>query len=494
MRAWGAAAALTSCLMVLVPGAGAGASTGRVEGTGNDGSTVPSPVCRPRTAPVASGPATLMSEQTIAGTGGRGLDITLYSPAMDGPEHVDVLLPRHYDGSGTTRYPVLYLLHGAGGSYQDWIDHGVEADIDYTSVADHVGPFITVMPDGGAWGFYSNWYGTDLQSGPGAQAPAWETFHIDELIPWIDAHFPVISSRSGRAIAGLSMGGFGAMSYAAQYPDLFAAAGSFSGVTDIDLDYPAGNEALSLLSAYFVHGLPDQCIWGDPLTQGVRWHGADPTYLAGNLAQTSLFVASGNGKPGPYDTPGTTSTETDGAVESLIYALNQGFTAALSADGIPYTGYFYGPGTHSWGYWLRDLAHFLPQMWGVFSAPDAASGRLPFDFSSVDTTFGIHGYTFAVDHTAEAFTYVRGVGANGFTAVGTGTLSVTTPPLYAAGQSYLVRAGSSRRTVRAGAGGQLSFSVDLGPPSPVQQTDFDGSDPNGYPDLHVSIAPVAAPA
>ena len=79
------------------------------------------------------------------------------------------------------------------------------------------------MPDAGKVGWETNWVD---QSG-GAQA--WRDFHVDQLIPWIDANLRTISSKSGRAIAGLSMGGFGAIRYAQDRPDLFTYAASFSG-------------------------------------------------------------------------------------------------------------------------------------------------------------------------------------------------------------------------------------------------------------------------
>ena len=59
--------------------------------------------------------------------------------------------------------------------------------------------------------------------------PRWETFHIDQLIPWIDHNLRTVADRRGRAIAGLSQGGFCSMSYAARHPDLFGVALSFSG-------------------------------------------------------------------------------------------------------------------------------------------------------------------------------------------------------------------------------------------------------------------------
>jgi S-formylglutathione hydrolase FrmB len=457
------------------------------------GLSIPSPVCLPRRTPINHGPASLVGQSTLANTGGRVLSLTLNAPAMGDQQHVYVLLPRGYDPSGATRYPVLYLLHGAGGTYRDWVNMGVENDIDYTSVADHLGPFITVMPDDGAWGFYTDWYGNDVDGLSSSAPPAWATYDIDELIPWVDGHFSTVATRAGRAIAGLSMGGFGAMSYAARYPDLFAAAGSFSGVTDTDIDYPAGGEILNLLSSTFTHGPPNQCIWGDTVTQGVRWHAGDPTYLATNLAPVSLFVASGNGHPGIYDKKGKASTYKastyeDGLVESVIDSMNQGFTAALTAAGITYTGYFYGNGTHSWGYWLRDLAHFLPQMSAVFARPQPLSTTAPFSYQTVDTSFSTRGYQFSIAHLAEGFTYLTNVSPTGMSVVGTGTLAVETSANYGPGQPYRVTVNGSSTTVEADASGRLSFTVGLGAPSPVQQFEFSSSDLGSFPHAQVSIA------
>jgi S-formylglutathione hydrolase FrmB len=457
-------------------------------GTGGAAS-LPAPGCIPRSTPISTAPASLVSQATVPDTGGRVLSLVLNSPAMDDQQHVYVLLPRHYDASGSTKYPVLYLLHGAGGSYSDWVRNGVEKDVDYTTVADHLVPFITVMPDDGAWGFYTDWYGADAGSSSTTPPPAWSTYDIDELIPWIDGHFPVVTSRSGRAVAGLSMGGFGAMSYAARYPDLFAAAGSFSGVDDTDIDYPVGGEALNLLSSAFTHGPPNQCVWGDTITQGVRWHAEDPTYLAGNLSSVSLFVASGNGSPGIYDKPGTESTIEDGLIESVIYLMNEDFTAALTADHVSYTKYFYGNGTHSWGYWLRDLAHFLPQMSAVFAHPSNQSTTAPFNFRTVDTSFTVEGYHFSITHNAEAFTYLTDVQPSGLSVTGTGTLMVETPPIYSPDGTYRVSVNNVSRSVRADAQGELSFSVDLGTPTAIQQFEFTSSDPDGFPSAQVTIQP-----
>lgn len=81
---------------------------------------------------------------------------------------------------------------------------------------------LVVMPRGGSGGFYTDW-----RRDP-ERVNQWERFHIGRLVPFIDATYRTRATRAFRAVAGLSMGGFGAMRYAARHPDLFAAAGSFS--------------------------------------------------------------------------------------------------------------------------------------------------------------------------------------------------------------------------------------------------------------------------
>jgi len=208
-------------------------------------------------------------------------------------------------------------------------------------------------------------------------AADWETFHIDELIPWIDTNLPTIADRQGRAIAGLSMGGFCSMSYAARHPDLFETAAAYSGAPDIAYDPQAELGAIAIINATEV-GLdrvaPDS-IFGDPATDQVNWQSHDPAALAENLADTTLLLYNGNGQPGPYDpNPATdpSSVATNFGAEGLEFLIGQDntlFHNRLDALGISSTWDDYGPGTHTWPYWANDLVLSMKAITSAFSTP-----------------------------------------------------------------------------------------------------------------------------
>ena len=151
----------------------------------------------------------------------RLVQLELKTPAITHDTGVRVLLPDGYRDHPGRRYPVLYLLHGSGGSDTDWTEMGNAERITAGS------PLIVVMPDTDQNGYYSDWFNNGA-GGP----PEYETYDIGELIPWIDQHYRTVAARRGRAIAGLSMGGFGALSYASRHPDLFDHVAGFSPASD----------------------------------------------------------------------------------------------------------------------------------------------------------------------------------------------------------------------------------------------------------------------
>ena len=128
------------------------------------------------------------------------------------PYHV--ILPPGYPGSRTTRYPVLYLLHGLAGHYTDWITR--------TNVADYAAQYrlIVVMPEGN-----NSWY----TNSAGTTTDKYEAYILQEVLPDVDRRYRTIQARYGRAVAGLSMGGYGAVKYGLKYPSTFVFVASMSG-------------------------------------------------------------------------------------------------------------------------------------------------------------------------------------------------------------------------------------------------------------------------
>jgi S-formylglutathione hydrolase FrmB len=137
--------------------------------------------------------------------------------------YVNVWLPDGYDGK--RRFPVLYLLHGGDGQYDFWVQSPRENDPRGTIVPDLVGDFpaIIVMPDAGANGHYMNWWNGGRRGDPG-----WERYHLDELIPLVERRLKVRRGRRFHAIAGFSLGGYGAAFYASQRPGYFGIAAALS--------------------------------------------------------------------------------------------------------------------------------------------------------------------------------------------------------------------------------------------------------------------------
>ena len=292
---------------------------------------------------------TVLSSQQLDS---RLVELELSTPALKAPTHVRVLLPEGYAQSAE-RYPVLYLLHGAFGNDTDWTTTGDAEEI--TAGA----PLIVVMPDGGQGGWYTNWVNRRAY-GP----PEWETYHVDELIPWVDDHYRTVAARDGRAIAGLSMGGFGAISYAARHADLFTWAGSFSGAVDITHNLPV--VGVIALEAIADGGLPgDQ--FGNRLLNDANWHAHDPWVQAPNLRGMTLQLDTGNGTPGPLDS----NKFNFDPVEEQVHEMSVSLHDRLVALGIPHIWDDYGPGTHTWPYWQRDLRQALPSVLATLSGPES---------------------------------------------------------------------------------------------------------------------------
>jgi S-formylglutathione hydrolase FrmB len=276
--------------------------------------------------------------------------------AVNGPHRVRITLPNDYFQSGTTRYPVLYLLHGgAGGNSAQWTTGGGAVE-----GITNGRPIITVMPDGGKVGWYTNW----VNQSSGAQA--WRDFHVDQLIPWVDANLRTIASKAGRAVAGLSMGGFGAVRYAQDRPDLFAYVGSFSGAVDLG---DSGTRSVVTEQAV-QNGYSGNAIFGSPFwPSDGTWNALNPLNRASRLQGVSVALYAGGG-----------SNDQD-ALEGTMRASADRFHAALNSAGVPHFYWMYGrpgpsapfgcDGGHNFGCWNFALNDAMPRMLAVLQAPSS---------------------------------------------------------------------------------------------------------------------------
>jgi S-formylglutathione hydrolase FrmB len=227
--------------------------------------------------------------------------------------YVNVWLPDGYDG--TRRFPVLYLLHGGDGQYDFWLQSPRENDPRGTIVPNLVRDFagIVVMPDAGADGHYMNWW-----SGGRRGAPGWERYHLDELIPLVERRLKVRRGRRFHAVAGFSLGGYGAAFYASQRPGYFGIAASLSA-------------RLSVRDP-FLYGQLDYGL-GDPMRQRFYWTGHDPLALVRNLRWTRMYVSAGDGQA----LPGEPSGPANVVGEQNLRRLSERFVRAARRVEVPVT-------------------------------------------------------------------------------------------------------------------------------------------------------------
>jgi S-formylglutathione hydrolase FrmB len=294
------------------------------------------------------------------------LDAVVTTTAIAEPLHVRIYLPADYKTNPTATYPTLYLLHGGNENLYDakaWPVSGNAAAVVDAS------PFhgIVVMPEAGRAGWYTDW----LQPTPNGYKPQWETFHIDQLVPWITANFRTINNKANRAIAGLSMGGFGALSYAGRHPTLFGMAGGFSG--GVNITDPGMTQEISVMVANTL-GARIHDITGTGETQA--------SYLASDVqnvmgAYGSAWIAKNpldlgatykaNGTKVAIYVGGTTSGVLDLEYQAMLR--NDEFHARMKTAAISLTHrYCKGPGSHTWTYWPDDLADFLSYTFGTTPA------------------------------------------------------------------------------------------------------------------------------
>ena len=391
----------------------------------------------------------------------RQYNVQVSTPALGRTVDVRILVPSDYDTS-PARYPVLYLFHGTSGRASDWVKLG-----DAEAATAGVG-LITVMPDAGfngdGGGWFTNWYDTKTKEGPSQ----WETFHVNQLIPWVDANLRTIASRNGRAIAGLSQGGFGSMTYAARHPDTFSSVASFSGAPDIDYNpvTALGASAIIEATAVGLDGVEPDAMFGPRATNEINWQGHDPADLVTNLNGVDVSLWTANGLPGPLDPP--TPNPGAGGIEAATHGSTVSFEQRASMQSVPIHVNDYGNGTHTWPYWARDLKQYLPQMMATFANPPVP---LWTSYQSIDQSWSQWGWSVSVQRSAaQQFSSVIDASADSFMLSGAGTATVVTPAFYPPGAVEHVTisptTGITRTTATADGAGRLHLTVPLGPDVP----------------------------
>jgi enterochelin esterase-like enzyme len=250
------------------------------------------------------------------------------SPALGGRrQQVDVYLPPGYAQQPHRRYPVMYLLHGfpgRPGAFLQTVKVGVDEDV--LVAQRRTQPLILVMPSGSTGTFVDK----EWANGTGPNA-GWETFVARDLVNAIDARYRTIPSGAGRALAGLSEGGYGALNIGLHHPGEFRVLQSWSG-------YQVADPVRSIFG-----GSAQRIAYNSPLVQLPK------VAAALKRAKTYVWFYSGTGD----------------AVR--IRTQNSQFAAALAHAGIPYR-YSLIHGGHNWVVWrnraslallaaTRHLAH-----------------------------------------------------------------------------------------------------------------------------------------
>ncbi|HWC34518.1 MAG TPA: alpha/beta hydrolase family protein [Mycobacteriales bacterium] len=353
----------------------------------------------------------------------RQLLATIVPKALGRAITVRILLPVDYQPEAKPGYPVLYLYPGTSGHSYDWMTVGdapkTTAPYRLITVSSDIG----FNGDGGGW--FTNWVDTKTALGPSQ----WETYDIDELIPWIDSNFDTIRSRAGRAVAGLSQGGYGSTELAARHPDLFVMDGSFSGAPEINRDVLVRAGAYGVIAATMsgLNGVEPDAPFGNPITDQINWQGHDPATTVENLRPVRLWLATADGLPGKYDDPVTNPPGYLGAaaVESATHESTDYFLQHVRAAHIPSYVYDYGSGTHTWPYWARDFRHFIKPLMQTFAHPPARPDKI--SYKTIEPTYAVWGWHVSIKRSQRlAFSTLK-VGPRGFVLSGTGVATVVSP-------------------------------------------------------------------
>ncbi|MEZ0607294.1 alpha/beta hydrolase [Fibrella sp. WM1] len=254
-----------------------------------------------------------------------------------------VVLPDSYRSAtaakNKTTYPVLYLLHGGFGHYNDWITKTPDKTL-IQRLADQYN-LIIAMPEGEAFSYY-----LDSPVVPGSQ---FETYLTQEVIDKIDKTYRTVKDKRGRVITGLSMGGYGALYLATRHPDLYCAAGSMSGALNPDMNaWKLPPDATKNIKTAFesILGSYDQSPDG--------WAAYSVIALADRMKANGLKLVI------------------DCGVDDFLIEPNRELHRRLVFNQTSHD-YSERPGGHSWDYWQNSLPYHVVFFTNVLKA----NGTLP---------------------------------------------------------------------------------------------------------------------
>jgi enterochelin esterase-like enzyme len=238
---------------------------------------------------------------------GTLLDDQVLSPIIGQSLPYRVYLPPDYLRS-QKNYPVLYMLHGAGGNYTEWTDSYLPEQADRMMVAGEIPPLIVVMPDDGGQTYWANW---------SEGGPRWGDYLSEDVVSTIDQRYRTLPLAASRGIGGLSMGGLGALNQAFQHPDLFGVVGAHSPSVRLE---------------------PDPALW---FMSGQTFWDNNPIWLAQHrpgLDALKIWLDAG----------------TDDVWLPNIETVH----AALVEEGL-HTEWHVFPGPHEAEYWIEHLPDYL---------------------------------------------------------------------------------------------------------------------------------------
>ncbi len=271
----------------------------------------------------AQKPATKQIETNVAVQSSVSTqNLKLKSKLMGREMPYRVILPKNYAARKAERFAVLYLLHGLTGHFDDWDEktklQGYAADYNY----------IFVTPEGN-----DGWYSDSAT----VARDKYESYIMQELIPEIDTKFRTIADRPHRAIAGLSMGGYGSLKFGLKFPDKFVLVGSFSG-------------------ALGAAGWTDKTLgkgWKVLIDSIMNVYGAEDsqTRKDNDIYKMVREISPEKAKALPF-------VYLDCGTEDGLIQQNRDFNALLAEKKIPHE-FRELPGKHDWVFWNSQIQEFL---------------------------------------------------------------------------------------------------------------------------------------